>query len=262
MAEHERDETFAVLLSMTLPQQGAFDVLAAIQANPALWHVPVLVTLPQDEALERQALRAGADDFIKKPHTQVGLRKRLELLTGLSTRKARERTLQNHICRDYLTGLLNRRGLHTALDSLWQEDLPLALYIFDLGGLKKVSDGCGHDHDSQLLKAFGELLRRRTRNGDILCRYGGDEFVVILRRMDNAEAVRRKGTEICRAIGELLPGAELLGSCSAGAVLCGDEECPFSELLEKATKALYRAKRLGKGTCCLWHDEAEKDICL
>lgn len=141
-------------------------------------------------------------------------------------------------------------------------DLPLALYIFDLGGLKKVSDGCGHDHDSQLLKAFGELLRRRTRNGDILCRYGGDEFVVILRRMDNAEAVRRKGTEICRATGELLPGAELLGSCSAGAVLCGDEECPFSELLEKATKALYRAKRLGKGTCCLWHDEAEKDICL
>lgn len=81
VAEHERDETFAVLLSMTLPQQGAFDVLAAIQANPALWHVPVLVTLPQDEALERQALRAGADDFIKKPHTQVGLRKRLELLT-------------------------------------------------------------------------------------------------------------------------------------------------------------------------------------
>ncbi len=262
VAEHERDETFAVLLSMTLPQQGAFDVLAAIQANPALWHVPVLVTLPQDEALESQALRAGADDFIKKPHTQVGLRKRLELLTGLSTHKARERTPQNHTCRDYLTGLLNRRGLHTALDSLWREDLPLALYIFDLGGLKKVSDGCGHDHDSQLLKAFGELLRRRTRNGDILCRYGGDEFVVILRRMDNAEAVRRKGTEICRAIGELLPGAELLGSCSAGAVLCGDEECPFSELLEKATKALYRAKRLGKGTCCLWHDEAEKDICL
>lgn len=86
--------------------------------------------------------------------------------------------------------------------------------------------------------------------------------MVILRRMDNAEAVRRKGTEICRAIGELLPGAELLGSCSAGAVLCGDEECPFSELLEKATKALYRAKRLGKATCCLWHDEAEKDICL
>ena len=127
VAEHERDETFAVLLSMTLPQQGAFDVLAAIQASPALWHVPVLVTLPQDEALERQALRAGADDFIKKPHTQVGLRKRLELLTGLSTRKARERTPQNHICRDYLTGLLNRRGLHTALDSLWQEDLPLAL---------------------------------------------------------------------------------------------------------------------------------------
>ena len=237
-------------------------MLAAIQASPALWHVPVLVTLPQDEALERQALRAGADDFIKKPHTQVGLRKRLELLTGLSTHKARERTLQNHACRDYLTGLLNRRGLHAALDSLWQEDLPLALYIFDLGGLKKVSDGCGHDHDSQLLKAFGELLRRRTRNGDILCRYGGDEFVVILRRMDNAEAVRRKGTEICRAIGEFLPDVELLGSCSAGAVLCGDEECPFAELLEKATKALYRAKRLGKGTCCLWRDEAEKDICL
>ena len=174
-------------------------------------------------------------------------------LTGLSAHQAREKILQDEACRDYLTGLLNRRGLHAAIDALRQEDLPLALYLFDLDDLKKVNDGYGHDKGDELLTAFGELLRKQTRNGDILCRYGGDEFVVILRRMSEKEVVQRKGEEICRGIGESFTG-EFHASCSAGAVLCSPGEKPSGALLEQADKALYIAKQMGKGNCRLWNE--------
>ena len=160
-----------------------------------------------------------------------------------------------------LTGLDNRNRYMELLEAGKENALKQVGGIYmDLNGLKRCNDCFGHAAGDALICRAADALND-VFPGEA-CRIGGDEFVVILRRMDNAEAVRRKGTEICRAIGELLPGAELLGSCSAGAVLCGDEECPFSELLEKAATALYRAKHLGKGTCCLWHDEAEKDICL
>ena len=251
---HERDDTFVVILSMTLPEQGAETVLRAVQESPTLWRVPVLATMPQEEALETRALELSADDFLKKPHTQEGLRKRLGLLAGFSAHQARERALQDEACRDYLTGLLNRRGFYAAIDALRQEDLPVALYLFDLDDLKRVNDGYGHDKGDELLTAFGELLRKRTRNGDILCRYGGDEFVVILRRAADRAMVEKKGAEICGGIGEYpLPGG-LHASCSAGAVLCKPGERPSAMLLERADKALYRAKQQGKGVCCLWEE--------
>ena len=254
VTEHQHDESFTMLLSMTLPEQGAVAVLTAMQQDPTLWRLPILATMPQDEALEKQALALDADDFIKKPHTPEGLRKRLSLLTGYSAHQARERALQDEACRDYLTGLLNRRGLHTAISALRQEDLPLALYIFDLDDLKKMNDGYGHDKGDELLTAFGELLRKKTRNGDILCRYGGDEFVVILRRISDRDTVRRKGTEICQGMADLRIAEGFHASCSAGAVLCAPGEKPTAQLVEQADKALYSAKQMGKGKCTLWED--------
>ena len=255
IAAHERDESFAVVLSMTLPDEGAPTVLEAVQASPMLWRIPVLATMPQSEALETQALQMYADDFLRKPHTPAGLRKRLTQLMGFSAHQARERILQDEACRDYLTGLLNRRGFHAAIEALRQEDLPLALYLFDLDDLKRVNDGYGHDRGDELITAFGEILRRKTRNGDILCRYGGDEFVVILRRINDRGAVERKGAEICRSISDFQLFDGLHASCSAGAVLCDPGEKPSSGLIERADEALYRAKQAGKGMCCLWEEK-------
>lgn len=252
---HEKEDSFLVILSMTLPQQGGEAVLQAMQENPMLWRIPVLATMPQREDLEEKALCLYADDFIKKPHTKAGLKKRITQLTEFFSHQARERVLQDEACRDYLTGLLNRRGLQAAVDALRQEDLPLALCLFDLDDLKKVNDGYGHDKGDELLTAFGELLRKKTRNGDILCRYGGDEFVVILRRITQKDVVQRKGAEICSDIGSFRLENGFRASCSAGAVLCMPGEKPFAALLEKADKALYRAKQMGKGACCIWEEE-------
>ena len=73
----------------------------------------------------------------------------------------------------------------------------MAMYLFDLDNLKKVNDQYGHEKGDEMIRSFGNLLRHHTRDGDILCRYGGDEFVVILRRISSENAILRKGAEIC-----------------------------------------------------------------
>ena len=251
IAAHAQDGNFAVILSMTLPEQGAAQILQTVRQNSKLWRVPVLATLPQDPTLEAQALALDADDFIGKPHTRRGLQKRISQLMSLAEHYAREKMLQDEACCDYLTGLLNRRGLQAAIDTLRQEDLPLALFLFDLDNLKKVNDQFGHEKGDELLIAFGKLLRSKTREGDILCRYGGDEFVVILRRLEDREAVLRKSMEICSSIQECHIVDGFCASCSGGAVVCGSGERPSAELIRKADRALYGVKQVHKGTCYL-----------
>ena len=251
----EREQSISViLLSMTLPENGAQKLLTALRKDPVAWRTPVLATAPFDAQLEEQALNLDADDFACKPHTMRSLKKRLSRLLGWDAFQKRERRLQEEACRDYLTGLYNRRGLTTAMSGLRQEDLPLALYLFDLDGLKEINDRLGHDAGDQMLCAFATLLQKRLREVDVLARYGGDEFVVILRHMNTRETALKKGREICEAFRACaLPGG-CHASCSVGIALCGADEKPDEQLIRHADEALYRAKAEDRGGCCIWDD--------
>ena len=165
-------------------------------------------------------------------------------MMGVAASYERQISLQDEASRDYLTGLLNRRGLQVAMDTLRKEDMPLAVCLFDLDDLKKVNDTYGHDAGDRLIQSFADLLRRQTRTKDILCRYGGDEFLVILKHMSDESAAVKKGADICRAF---------QSSCSAGIVLCGPEDKHFARMIQCADQALYHAKREKKGGCCLWN---------
>lgn len=79
-----------------------------------------------------------------------------------------EQILREEAYRDYLTDLLNRRGLYAVCQSLRQDDAPLALFLFDLDNLKKVNDQLGHDCGDQRIRQFSRLLRSHFRQSDIL----------------------------------------------------------------------------------------------
>ena len=137
------------------------------------------------------------------------------------------------------------------MDALRAEDTPLALYLFDVDNLKYANDAFGHEVGDGLLKTFADILKQKTRDGDILCRYGGDEFIVVLKRISSPAVILRKGEEICRTFGiHRLPDGTL-SACSGGIVMCGEGIKPTAEIIEKADKALYRAKRDKKGGCYL-----------
>ena len=242
----------AIILSMTLPNQGADVLLNALRKNPMYWRVPVLSTLPPCAVGEEVPMMLDTDDFLCKGHPQMDLRRRVERMVSAASCQTMECALRDEANRDYQTGLLNRRGLHAAMAALRKEEMPLAVCVFDLDNLKMANDTGGHNAGDRLIRLFADLLRSCTRSGDILCRYGGDEFVVIFKHMRDESDAEKKGEEICRRFRELEASP---ASCSGGIVLCGPEEGLSTRMIERADQALYQAKRENKGGCCLWKAE-------
>ena len=251
---------FAVLLSTTLPQQGADKVIDILRKNPATWHVPVLSMVPTPTTAQEAIAATDTDVVTFKPRDALCLgclRRRVAWLHTLSTYQRRERVLREEANRDYLTGTLNRRGFQAAFTALQKEDLPLALYLFDLDDMKKVNDRFGHDAGDRMLREFGELLNRSTRSEDIVCRYGGDEFAVIIKRISSPDAILKKGNDICRGLAERIMPGGIRVTCTGGIVLCKENEKPTMDLLKQADTALYRAKHQSKGTCCICEQPTE-----
>lgn len=241
----------AVILSMTLKKPDGFSMLEVLQREKAVWNIPVIATGPWDGQLEERALQMGADDFAGKPHSQQSLLKRVQRAVGVNSSWERECALRDEAYRDYLTGLLNRRGLDYAVEALRKEDAPLAVYLFDLDNLKQINDQYGHVEGDQLLVQFGGLLRSYTRATDILARFGGDEFVVIIKQMGMQETALKKGGDICRAMRESFFAKAIPATASAGVAIWNTEDC-LDTVIERADEALYQAKTENKGGCRLW----------
>lgn len=237
----------AMILSMTLPDNGAGVLMQALRQDPRKWGIPILATIPCSEDLAKLPLTMEADDFLCKCHPILDLRRRVTRLIDTASAHKREDNLLAAANMDYLTGLLNRRGLQEAFANLRKEDLPLAVYLFDLDNLKIANDTYGHDSGDRLIQSFAKMLHRQAAPEDILCRYGGDEFLVIAKRVRDGESALKKGEHICQGFQEHTHVA-----CSCGVALCEADELPTNDLIERADQALYQAKRTNKGSCCLW----------
>ena len=249
-------ELSALIVSSTLPEPGAPAIVSALRRGTAPRRIPIMVMTPPQRELEVRDLGLDVDDIAYKPRDLLCLhclRRRVEWMNTLTAYQSRERAMVSEACRDYLTGLLNRRGLQAAMDTMQREDYPLAVFLFDVDNLKQANDHLGHCTGDQLLKHFADILRHNTRSGDILCRYGGDEFAVILKGVRSAEAVSRKGSDICREMAQMEFSDGHNAACSGGVVLCVEPDVPPAVLIERADQALYQAKRLGKGTCAVWN---------
>lgn len=241
-------------MSLSLSDPDGFSVLTEIQKEKKLWCFPVLTVGAPDAETERKALEMGADDFAGKPHFMLSLLKRLQRVISAAVNQEKTRMLEDVAYKDHLTGVLNRRGMEAALKTLSRRDLPLAVYIFDLDNLKNCNDTYGHAKGDQMLAQFGQILRAHTRENDILARVGGDEFVAVVKQMPSAEVAAKKGEEICRAVRACCSQDGVSISCSGGVVMM-EQGDSMGDGMEYADRALYRAKKTKKGSCCLWKEK-------
>lgn len=161
---------------------------------------------------------------------------------------------QRLACRDGLTELYNRRQLETALvrevDRAKRHGNHFTIVMLDLDDFKRINDRYGHCTGDQVLREVAQAFRQATRDSDIPCRYGGDEFVAILpgvRPVEGSELASR----LCRQIGDHL--AEVLRkdgieppTLSAGIVSFPEHGRDAGELLERVDTLLFEAKRSGK----------------
>ncbi len=251
----EQKKITAVLLSLTLPEPDGFAVLHQIQRERELWNLPVIASAKADPELEGKALEMGADDFICKPYLMKSLLKRIQRVESTAANQEKARILQEVAYKDHLTGVLNRRGLEASVKTLGRNDIPLAVYTFDLDDLKRLNDTRGHAQGDLVLARFGAILRANTREEDILARIGGDEFVAVVKHMPASEVAERKGNEICAAVKADCLKEEISISCSVGLAMMWPED-EISQVFQWADQALYQAKNENKGSCCLWKGEA------
>lgn len=153
---------------------------------------------------------------------------------------------------DGLTGLNNK----TSLEQLYQTEIlqngrTCTLIVMDIDDFKQVNDAYGHDVGDEVLRGVGDVIKHVFRANDILARFGGDEFVIILDSCDDPAVVRDRMGVLRRQVNGLsfsAPG--LKARCSAGAAFTRDSD-DFHTLFARADQALYRAKREGKDRLCL-----------
>lgn len=155
---------------------------------------------------------------------------------------------------DALTGLCNKETTKLRTDELLSEDSEgtHAFLIVDMDGFKQINDVHGHATGDIVLQIFGHLLKNTFREGDILGRIGGDEFVVVMKNVQTKDiATKKAGELLAKTQGykiEELQGKNI--SISIGISMSPQDGDCYMDLYKRADQALYQAKRSGKGRVC------------
>ncbi|MBM9913021.1 MULTISPECIES: sensor domain-containing diguanylate cyclase [Stenotrophomonas] len=167
------------------------------------------------------------------------------VLYSFSALQDRIGTLNRASRTDPLTGLLNRRGLQQALDALQAQGLPFAILTLDIDRFKSINDSHGHDVGDAAIVHIAEQMRRHSRETDVLCRAGGEEFLVLLPGV-GIEAARQTGERLRQAIADepFAPVGTI--TVSLGVAHFPSFHTDPEQALRLADKALYLAKEQGR----------------
>lgn len=250
LAQAQSSRPSVILLDIDMPGIDGFEVLRSLKDSDRTLHIPVIMLSglhnPQDKVT---AFDLGAVDFVTKPFDVTELRVRVrsalriaQLLMMLSQRAQV----------DGLTGLYNRAHF----DKRWPEEVagctrhnrPLSLAMFDLDHFKSINDTYGHPAGDAAIQGLAKLLQRECRQSDIACRYGGEEFALIMPDTSPADAVG-----VCDRVRTMLQEItwprhpERKVTCSIGiAGASGSAMCAPGQWVEIADRNLYRAKKDGR----------------
>ncbi|MBN2557104.1 MAG: diguanylate cyclase [Anaerolineales bacterium] len=176
----------------------------------------------------------------------------------LSNLRLREK-LREQATRDLLTGLFNRRYLDETLprelSQAQRRKAPICVVMIDIDRFKDFNDAFGHGPGDSILREVGRVLQEQLREGDILCRYGGDEFVLILPDASLADTLKRveQIRASVRAV-QVQDGEQVLGAITFSAGISSPQtgEATSSELLRMADEAMYAAKQAGRDQTCVY----------
>jgi len=205
---------------------------------------------------------AVKQDVTERRRMEEGLRAANEILKSqLAEIEALQARLRDQAIRDPLTGVLNRRYLAETLvretARARRDSRAYAVVILDLDHFKRVNDTYGHEAGDRVLVALADLLRAHTREGDVVCRYGGEEFVVMMPGSSAVSAARR--AEVWRTTLESQPFAfkadKVTVTLSAGVACYPDDGGDGEAILRAADEALYQAKGGGRNRVMLFTGE-------
>jgi two-component system cell cycle response regulator len=247
-----------LIVSLSNEKLDGLKLCAYFRSLESTRDLPILVVSePDDEKRAVRALDLGASDIVIKPIDSE------ELLARVKTQVRKKRYLDALRARldqsmelavtDQLTGLHNRRYMRVQLESYVKRanmgGAPVSILLCDIDHFKKINDIHGHAAGDDVLREFGRRLRENIRPMDLACRYGGEEFVVIMPETTQAHA-QEAGERLRQIIAEttfpIARGDELKVTMSGGVSTIIPSEDTMDALLKRADDALYRAKSAGR----------------
>jgi diguanylate cyclase len=255
-------ELAIVLLDVDMPGMNGYDVCRRLRAEPALSSLPiVMVTGHEDSEAIQLAFEAGATDFISKPVNWALLPRRLEYML-------RNAAAAEHIERlaytDTLTGLPNRQRCIELAERHFAEAAPLrqqvGILYLDLNSFKRVNDTFGHAVGDVVLRTVAGKLSKALANCSTpssvltLTRFGGDEFVVLIRAANVHSLAAEAAEGCCNVLREpiVYNGLEFYATPSIGLAIFPDHGSDVSTVLKHADTAMYHAKSGSAGSVAIY----------
>jgi diguanylate cyclase (GGDEF)-like protein len=258
-AEYQPD---LILLAADLPGVSGLELVGDLRAMDPRMHYPViLIGTAASEEEVAHGLLAGADDFVPDAERLQELRARIRVqLRNKRFYDALERvrnerdTLRRDSQTDPLTGLLNRRSLQAEVASRCAAKERFGVLFMDLDHFKSVNDRYGHEMGDRVLVAVASVLKSGLRPGDVVGRYGGEEFVGVVAGA-GPESARLVAERLRGAVEMMLPpkGGPSKLTISIGTTVFDPRQSDESteDLLHRADMALYAAKRTGRNKVVL-----------
>lgn len=235
-----------ILLDIYMPECNGMEVAKVIRQLDAFVGIPIVfLSAEGDLNMQLLAMGLGGDDFLTKPVEPQ------HLVASVGNRIKRSLILRSYMVRDSLTGLLNHTAIKEQLArevaQAKRQNKPLAFAMIDIDHFKEVNDTYGHPVGDRVIKSLARLLKQRLRETDIVGRYGGEEFAVILGNTGAETATRvldaiRKDFSQLRHLGNEKEFSVTF-SCGIADIFHCDNAI---NLCDTADKALYKAKLAGR----------------
>lgn len=273
-----------IISDWEMPEMDGLELCRRVRSRLGAQHVHyIMLTVHASSDELSKAFDAGVDDFIAKPFNEAELMGRLRTglrAVGLYDELARQnrgsqqlneqltqfnRRLEKLATTDDLTGLYNRRHATHRLEEHWALSerylRPLAVVSMDIDHFKAINDQYGHAAGDAVLRGVAGILRLCVRSTDMVCRVGGEEFLVILPYQTQQEA--EISAQRCRlAVADQhfeFEGNMIRATISAGVASRRQDMQEYSDLLREADESLYAAKRAGRNLVRCARNEAPID---
>lgn len=241
-----------IILDVSMPGMTGFEVLDKIRTYFGERYIPVIfltASIKIDDKL--RALHGGAVDYLVKPVSPDELTARIKNFLEL---KEKHDKLKDEATFDWMTGTFNKgyflKKAEEELEKSLRNNIPLTFILMDIDNFKEINDTLGHLAGDKVIREFAERLKRQTRKIDLIGRFGGDEFMVMLshkRKEEALVAAERLQKAMKKPI--IFEKNKINTSISMGVIEVKDiKKVEMNYLLKRADEALYEAKSKG-GNC-------------